>query len=126
MTRVANSSCINTSEIIAALNALESDPRTAAFVTEDGYIDLPLIFDHEDVIRPLISDELYELLDCGFSVLQELLFPETTDVEPTLCQANADLLKTLGWSGECITDLRNYRGSEMYVINSPIGKIVIG
>lgn len=126
MTQAAHPSRINTSNIIFALNSLQGEPRAAAFVTEDGYIDLPLIFDHKDVIKPLISDELYEMFHYSFSVLQELLFPEADGAEPALCQANADLLARLGWSGERTTELRNYHGSEMYVINSTLGKIVIG
>jgi len=126
MTQVANPSRVTVEAAIAAYNSLVQEPLVRAFVTEDGYIDLPLIFDHTDVIRPLISPSLYDTLQNSFYMLVEFLFPDIPGQDPAFCEDNAQALRYQLINGELTTTLRHYESSEMYVLASTAGKIVIG
>ena len=125
MTQVAYQSRVTVEAAVAAYNSLVQEPLVRAFVTVDGYVDLPLIFDHEDVIKPLIAEALHDTLQNSFYTLQEFLFPEANP-NCELHEENAAALTFQGISGESTTELRNYSSSQMYVLASTIGTIVIG
>lgn len=126
MTQVANPSRISDIAALAAYNALVQEPLVRAFVTADGYVDLPLIFDHDDVIKPLIAAALHDTLQNSFHTLQEFLFPDIPGEEPRLCEENFAALKHHGINAVVTFGLRNYISSEMVVLASSIGKLVIG
>jgi len=123
---VANPSRVTIEAAIAAYNSLVQEPLVRAFVGPDGYLDLPLIFDHSEVFQPLIAYDLYGTLQNSFYSLQEFLFPEQDNPGCDLNEENAQALRHQLIQGELTTELRHYSGSQMYVLASVIGMIVIG
>jgi hypothetical protein len=120
MTQIAN---LTVEQAMGAFNDIVNHPLAAAFVGPDGHMDLPLLLDHTDGIKLLVNAELWDTLAASFRVLQMYLFDDETC---ELQQSRAQALANVGIVGELAHQLRHYPNSEMYVIPSKIGKIIIG
>lgn len=108
----------------AALNDVINHPLIGAFVTADGYIDIPLIFDHADVFEPLIRPDLFQALSTAHETLGNFIFnDEDANYMPDNAKELADMY---GLVGKLVNPLRHYGNSDMFVIPTSAGQIVIG
>jgi hypothetical protein len=108
----------------AALNDVVNHPLIGAFVTADGYIDIPLVFDHKEIFEPLIRPDLLQVLEIAHDTLGNFIFH---DEDASYMPNNAkELADTYGFEGKLVDNLRHYSGSDMFVIPTKAGIIVIG
>lgn len=108
----------------AAINELINHPLIGAFVGSDHHLDLPLVVDHKDIFEPLVKPEIFNLMKRAHDTVVQFLFDDEHGNFNE--QAAAALEATYGYKGEFCANMRYYPGGEMYVIETKIGKLVIG
>jgi hypothetical protein len=126
MTQVvaSNTEKVTPEAACAAYIDLKGCTLLQAFRNKDNYIHLPMIEDHEEILRDLLDPELLKTIKHALRTLNDYLFDdENANFNP---QAAEELRLRYLVDGELLTDMEEYPGSPMFVFTTPVGKFVIG